>query len=141
MSLELIDIGTNNEIVNTKETVVSELAKCYLRLMDLVGSKDERISGLLPLMSKEEGRELAVSIVEREYRSSESFAVFIYEIVEPSLLHRGFKAELADGREATIHLVDLLFSNKCDYDTLHELCAMIDTSLDDYYANNLFCDR
>ncbi len=128
-----------NQIMNTKETVVPELAKCYLRLMELHGVKNDRISGLVPLDC--EGR-LAVSIVEREYSGSESFAVFIYELAEPEGVKQDcFECEMIDGRKANVRLVDMMFSSRCNYDTLHELCAMIDVSLEEHNAADIFCNR
>ncbi len=138
MIQELVD-RPNHEMMNTKETVIPELSKCYLRLMELPGTKGERTTGLLPIDGL---GDIAVSVVEREYSGSESFAVFIYELAEPELLEQDcFERELADGRHTNVRLKDMIISNRCNYDTLHELCAMIDVSLEKYYEANIFCNR
>lgn len=139
MQTEQIHNDAHNEVLNTKDTVLPELNKCYMRLMELPGSRNERISGVLPFYCDEAGHEYAVSVIEREFSGSESFALFVYELCEPSgFKSHYFERELVDGRQAKMKLTNLIFSNRCNYDELHELCAMIDISIDNYYASNIF---
>ncbi len=126
---------------NVLETVRPEVSKLHKRLMDLPGSKSERISGVLPFYVDEQGNEYGAVILEQEYAGSDSFIVLIYDFVGSSFLKPNYYVgELADGREANLHLTKMYWVNRCDYDELHQVCAMIDGAIDRFYANNLLCD-
>ena len=129
------------ERVNSKETVLPELAKCYSRLMSAGEPQGDRITGLLPIVAGNDG-EIAVSMVERGQTGSERFAVFIYEVLNQGKRDiASFERQLIDGRTVKLCLKDLKFDDRCDFGMLHELCTVIESAMDDYYADDLFCDR
>jgi hypothetical protein len=130
------------ERVNSRQTVEPEVGKCYHRLMDLPGTRGDRISGVLPFLTDGEGREFGASILEQEFEGSEKYIVSVYEFVKPDPIRKNsFPAQLVDGRVANLKLARMFFSYQTNYDELHEFCVMIDAAIDKLYEQDLLYNR